>query len=242
MILLQTSTTTTVANPYILALIALVGPIAVVVFSYVNNRITAKLQRDLSDKTVELQRELTGMNLEEKRIEEKRKDVSKKLDEFYAPFQLYINKSYELNKIFKKGKPQDFRALTYLLDPNQEYPGFGRIILTDNDKVIFNEILEIGKKIEELSIAKAGLVDDPRLAYKYIPSAEYTDIKFEGDNGLLALLSAHLLVIRHAYEGRIIGQVDDYKNYVFPLEINNILKENINRLNEELSNLRSSVA
>lgn len=239
MIFLQTSTTTTVANPYVLAAIALVGPVIVVLVSLINTWITSNLQRSLSDKTVQLQRDLANTNLEEKRIEEKRKIISKKLDEFYAPLQQYLNLSKELNKIFKKDKPKGFRVLTYLLDPNQEYQGVGKVVLTDNDKIIFNEILEVGKKIEELIVSKASLADDPRLTYKYVPSKEVTDIQFDGENGLLALLGAHLLVIRHAYEGHLVGQVEAYRSYVYPSEINSIIKENIDRFNHELSQLNT---
>lgn len=237
MIFLQTSTTTIIANPYILALISLIGPVAVVIISWINTQITAKLQRDLSENTVQLQRDLANTNFEEKRVEEKRKVISKRLDEFYAPLQQYLNISKELNKIFKKDKPKGFRVLTYLLDPNQEYQSAGKVVLTENDKVIFNEILEVGKKIEELIISKASLADDPRLSYKYVPSGKHTDVQFEGDNGLLAILGAHLLIIRHAYQGHIIGQVEAYRNYVYPLEINEVIKENIDRLNSNLSQL-----
>ncbi len=239
MILLQTSTTTTVANPYILALIALIGPIAVVIISWLNTKITAKMQREMSDNTVKLQRELTEMNLDEKRIEEKRKEISKRLDDFYGPLQQYLNKSHDLYEIFKRGKPANFRTLTYLLDKEQIFPDGTKVKLTDNDKVIFSEIIAIGKKIEELILSKASLSDDSRLTYHYEPSQEEKTVIPEDNSGLLSLLGTHLLVIRHAYEDRIIGQAADYKNRVFPRAITKILKENVDRLNKELSELRS---
>ena len=180
--------------------------------------------------------------LADKKLEEKRKEIYKKLDDFYGPFQQYLGKSSELYQIFIAGKPAGFRALTYFLDRNQLYDG-KRIELTENDKAIFAEILSVGKQIEKLVLSKAGLVDDPTLRQDGSPAtgdAAVTDVSRIRKNGLLAVLTTHLFVIRLAYEGKLTGQVDVYKNYVFPRDLPPIIEDNIARLNQELDTLNGS--
>jgi len=179
--------------------------------------------------------------LADKKIEEKRKEIYKKLNEFYGPFQQHLGKSLELYRIFRADKPSDFRALTYFLDPNQLYDG-RRVELTDNDKAIFNEIVAVGKQIEELILSKAGLIDDPSLRQdmsQVVTEKISTDVTGLQTNGSLALLATHLFVIRLAYEGKLKGQVDIYKNYVFPRTLPPIIESNIARLNSELEELNS---
>lgn len=248
MILLQAATNSP-ANLSILAiitligtlvgtLITLVGTLSVAYVSFRNNQITADLQRDLGTNTVQLQRELARTNIDDKRLEARRLFISKRLDEFYAPLQQYLNKSHELSIILYKGKPKNFRTLTYLLDPTQVYSESNSSIqLSENDQLILAEIIKIGEKIENLIIDKAGLVDDPQLSYRYTPNEEETDVNPDSNSGLLAILGTHLLIIRYAYEKKLKGQAEEYQDHVFPREINAIIKENIDRLNNELLQL-----
>lgn len=180
--------------------------------------------------------------LADKKLEEKRKEIYKKLDNFYGPFQQYLAKSAELYQIFIAGKPAGFRALTYFLDRTQLYDS-KRVELTENDKAIFAEILSVGKQLEKLALSKAGLVDDPTLRQDASPAtsdAAVTDVSGLQRNGLLALLTTHLFVIRLAYEGRLTGQLEVYKNYVFPRALPPIIESNIVRLNQELDTLNGS--
>jgi hypothetical protein len=176
--------------------------------------------------------------LADKKIEEKRKEIYKKLDDFYGPFQQYLSKSLELYRIFSANKPEGFRALTYLLEPNQLYNGI-KIDLTSNDKAIFSEIISVGKQLEKLILTKAGLIDDPSLRQDSSSASNTvpTDVSGLQKNGLLALLTTHLFVIRLAYEGKLTGQLDVYKNYVFPRNLPLLIENNIKRLNNELDEL-----
>ena len=178
--------------------------------------------------------------LAEKKTEEQRKDIYKRLNEFYGPFQQYLNKSLELYRIFSANKPDGFRSLTYFLDREQQYAGYGKVTLTKNEEAIFAEIISIGEKLEEIIVTKAGLVDDPILRQDFTEEAsgqESTGIS--GSNGMLAFLGTHLLVMRLAYKGELQGDTQTYSKYVFPRGLPNVVENNITRLNKELERLNS---
>ena len=57
--------------------------------------------------------------LREKRVAEKRASIAKQLNEFYGPLISYLNITKALHGIYTKDKPEGFRTLTYLLNPEQ---------------------------------------------------------------------------------------------------------------------------
>lgn len=180
--------------------------------------------------------------VKEKRNEEKRKEINQKLNDFYGPIQSYLSASKELFKMFSKGKPKEFRTLTYLLAPDQEYD-FGngiknKVTLNQVDKDLLNEIIEVGKSIEKLIVEKAGLVDDVELRYNYIPNPAITDVKLEG-NGLLTFAKVHFQIIRLANEGKLKGDLERFKDYVFPKELPLKIEDKIKQLQEELRKISS---
>lgn len=181
--------------------------------------------------------------LREKRVAEKRHAIAKKLNEFYGPFISYSNVTKALFKIFRAGKPAEFRTLTYLLDPDQDYEtpaGRSRVVLTDNDRKILEELLNVEVDLEKLVIEKGGLVDDKRLMFDYIPDPVITDVGIKkGEVSLLALLIAHFRVLRLAYQGGITGEVGRYKDFVYPREIDGVIKERFDALHAELEQLGS---
>ena len=109
--------------------------------------------------------------LKEKKREERRKEISRALNEFYGPFQQYLNISKELFKLLRKGKPKGFRTLDYLINKETLFPDdknhLAKALLTKVDEEILCQIIETGSKLESLIVEKAGLVDDPVLRYNY---------------------------------------------------------------------------
>ena len=135
-------------------------------------------------------------NLREQRVAERRKSIAKQLNEFYGPLISYLNITKSLYKIFIQDKPQGFRTLTYLLDREQKYEDGQekkKIELSNSDKIILGEIIEIEKKIELLIIDKGGLVEDPKLMFDY-----YEDVQLSRFNSStsLATLITHFRVLR----------------------------------------------
>ena len=144
----------------------------------------------------------------EKRKEEKRREIHEKLNEFYGPFQQYLNVSKEFYKIFKKGKPSEFTVLTYLLNPEQTYrleDGEKKIVLNEGDKHLLEQIFHFGQVMEDLIVEKAGLVDDPELRYNFKIDPLISKAQLQG-NGLLALAKVHFQIIRMAYSGKLYGE------------------------------------
>ena len=153
--------------------------------------------------------------LNAKKIEEKRQDIYKKLNEFYGPFlQLRIKSNLLYKKFSSKfnspGKER-FATLTYLLNGHE---------FTGNDKILLEEIIKIGGECEKLIHRKAGLIDDTYLRTEVIPKA-----------------TTHYLIIRLAYEGLLKGEADQYKDVLFPYDLDDLLEKRKKELENELKNL-----
>ena len=185
---------------------------------------------------------ITKAQVEDKKIEEQRKETYKKLNEFYGPFQQYLNESQELYRIFAATKPKGFRTLTYLLNRQQVFEDGKTVQLTPADDTILKTIFKIGEKLLDLITSKAGLIDDPVLRNNYQPLMQVsalTDVKGLEKNGLLAIFATHLMIINLAYKGELSGDPEPYKNYVFPRDLPGIIDKNIDRLAAELTQLNS---
>jgi len=144
-----------------------------------------------------------------------------------------------LFQIFSSGKPEQFRTLTYLLDPNQEYEtenGHIKVTLTESDKDLLDQIIQIETKIEELIVSKAGLVDEPTLMFDYTPNPEITDVELK-NTSLMAAAITHFRILKLACQGHFRGEVNRFKDFVYPRELNTKLEEKIKVLQEELDQL-----
>jgi hypothetical protein len=180
--------------------------------------------------------------LKETRISERRKTVVTRLNEFYGPLLMNLSVIDALYRLLIIGKPKGFRTLTYLLDREQFYEtsnGPVKVVLSESDISLLREIIEIEKKTEEHIIGKCGLVEEERLAFNYSPDPSKTDINPEvvRNLGLLSVLLAHFRVLRMAFEGKILAEIDRYRTFVYPRELDNILREQIRKLQTELRSL-----
>ena len=87
---------------------------------------------------------VTNKNLNSKKEEEERKEIYKKLNEFYGPLlqlRLKSNALYEKFAASYKSQNQNFKTLVYLLDGNK---------FTGNDDALLKEIISIGEQCEKL--------------------------------------------------------------------------------------------
>jgi len=112
------------------------------------------------------------------------------------------------------------------------------VVLNATDKELLAQIFEVGQKMENLIVEKAGLVDDPELRFNYKADPLVTDAEIEG-SGLLTFVKAHFQIIRLAAMGKLRGETGRFKNYVFPREINIKIENNIQKLQNELTQLNS---
>ena len=151
--------------------------------------------------------------LNAKKDEEKRIDINRKLNEFYGPLYQLRKKSNLIYEKFREKYNSDpnFSTLTYLLD-GKKFVG--------NDAILLEEIIQIGKKCEELIHDKAGLIDDHHLRINIIPRA-----------------TTHFLILRLAHQNALVGEVEKFRNWTFPKELDDLLEARRKVLEAELNSL-----
>lgn len=143
-------------------------------------------------------------------------ELERKLDGFYGPY-LHLSETnatlaHELKaRQNKSGK--DFRTLLALLDPRE------KAALSENDKAIIAEIISIDGALQKLIEEKAGLLEDE--VQRYLWRAD-----------------AHFRIIRLAHEGKLSGEPDRFVHYVYPLAVDNVLREEVKRLRARHEKLR----
>lgn len=155
-------------------------------------------------------------SLAESKRKERRESITKKLNEFYGPLNSYIKIIYEFNTLLKANKPNDFRTLTHLLEPNKIYENGQRVDLSDSDRRIIEEILDLEKEIEKLVTSKGGLIDDPDQA------------------DLLAKAITHFRVLRLAFNQEINGDPKPFEAFVYPRSLDGAVQDRIEALQKEL--------
>jgi hypothetical protein len=144
--------------------------------------------------------------------EDELKEIYKKLNSFYGPYQQLLETSRQLSEILRLNKSKDFRVLTSLLKGEK---------FEKNDKALFEEILEIVKQLERIRIEQAGLIDDPQL------------------ERLLAKAGAHFRILELAYREVLTGELSRFENYVYPRELNEKIDNKIKELQDKLNELNS---
>lgn len=95
--------------------------------------------------------------------------------------------------------------------------------------MILREIIEIEGKIELLVAEKGGLVDEPQLMFEY-----FLDIEAETSRESRSRPSLLTSLIIHF---RVIKEVQRYQDFVYPREINEVLREKFESLHKELNKL-----
>jgi hypothetical protein len=151
--------------------------------------------------------------LVEKKHEDERREIYKKLNEFYGPYQQLLETSRQLfENVFIYNKPNEWVTLIELLNGKE---------LQGNDKEVFEQILDISTKLEGLRINSSGLVEDVEL------------------QKILAKAGTHFIIVKLAYEKKILGDIDRFKNYYYPQELNSMLERKINLLQQRLNELNN---
>lgn len=156
---------------------------------------------------------ITIKTLNSQKKAEERALINKKLNDFYGPLLQLRMKSKNLylkfNKKFKE-KDENFSTLKYLLN-GKKFSG--------NDLILLEQIVDIGKQCENLIHTNAGLIDDSTLRLDLIPKA-----------------TTHFLLLRLAFEGKLVGDVENYDDLTFPKELDNNLETRKKQLENELKN------
>ena len=149
---------------------------------------------------------------------EARQIIQKKLNEFYGPLiQQRIKSSKLYDKFSAKYRAIDvnFSTLIHLLNNNQ---------FQGNDKILLEQIIQLGEDSEKLIQEKSGLIDDPQLRLEILPRA-----------------STHFLLIKLAYKGDLKGNAAEFKDLTYPRELVSKLEERKVQLERDLDNLNRRV-
>lgn len=152
----------------------------------------------------------------QKKDENKRSEIYKKLNDFYGPFIHLRKKSDILYSKFQKNYrtlDPNFSTLKYLLKGHQ---------FKNNEKALLEEIINLGAECEKLIHSKAGLIDDDLLRNDLIPKA-----------------STHYLLLRLAYNGNLSGDMDNFIDSSFPNEIDAQLEDRKKELESVLNKLNN---
>jgi hypothetical protein len=156
----------------------------------------------------------------QKNQEDEKKEIYKKLNDFYGPFLELRKKSVLLYEQFalkqkkeKEDKGDRFRTLLALLD--------GEVFI-GNDDILLKEIIKIDEKLEKMIVSKAGLIDDKELREKILPR-----------------FSTHVLLMRLAYEKKLTGNIDSFKDKTFPSELDEAIERKIDDLINRLVQINS---
>lgn len=154
--------------------------------------------------------------IKQKNNEDEKKEIYKKLNDFFGPFQAIRKKNKLIYDIFvskyRENNP-NFRTLHYFLDGNE---------LVGNERLLFEEILKNNDVLEKILIEKAGLVDSAELRKHFFP-------KF----------LAHCYIIKMAYNKQLIGETQRFKEHTFPKGIDDHIEEEFNNYKQRLVELNS---
>jgi hypothetical protein len=148
--------------------------------------------------------------LRQKAYEEERKEIYKKLNSFYGPFQQLSGISLRLIGLLREGRSPDFHVLPGLLN-GDTFEG--------NDRILLKELMEVTAKINDLIENQSGLIDDPKLQM------------------LLWDISTHFRILHLAYEGSLTGEAQRFMNYTYPQEVDAVAKSQADKLRSRMDQL-----
>lgn len=142
---------------------------------------------------------------------EEAKRLQDHLEKFYYPFLLLSKKTTQLYNAFDKiteGKCES--SLVYLLN-NKQFEG--------NSLVLFNEIIENNKKLNELIIKYSSLISNKNLR----------------DD--LSKLSAHYTLLELAYNKKLNGNESEFEEYIFSENIVKNVESEIEKISQIITEL-----
>ena len=199
-------------------------------FNSQKNKRLLKEQKDQSDRT---QKNLLNKLMYDE-IKDKKLVIESKLYEFYYPMKNYLRRSKSAYRVFVNGKPEGFRTLEHLLDKEKLFNDV-KVELSDNDNVLLKRIFLIGEEIENLISEKCHLVfDDSEFMDTYVPSEGYEDYNYPNDESLMSMTQNHLSFIRDAFYGELSEDLERFKLYVYPRELNSRITIKIEELENKI--------
>lgn len=143
------------------------------------------------------------------------KELEAKLNTFYGPYMQRSEANRLLAEEFKSHQPDpvNFRTLILLLDPAW------KTHLSNSDQTIVGEIVENDIALSKLIHEHAGIVEPQVLNY-------------------LARASVHFRFIELAFKGKLDNTPKRFDAYVYPKQLDEVLRLEIKRLTDRCETLR----
>jgi hypothetical protein len=194
-----------------LASLPVIAPIVSAFVVILASIITAFVTLRAADKSLQGVRQ----TLWQRANDEECKRLEKSLDEFYFPFRQRSEVSFLLAQDLRARLNDDhYRMLLALMKPGWKEG------LPTGDQAIVKEVCENGKVLEKLIYEHAGVVDEPLLKY-------------------LGRASSHYRMLNLAYDGKLGTKTDEFKRYVFPEHLPNVLDMQVQLIQERCAYLRA---
>jgi len=167
----------------------------------------------LSNRTIS--RQLDARRREEQReykykqLEAEGKLIRQYLDDFYRPYLRLSDTNKKLHDILKakQSNPKSFRTLIKLLEKYE---------FSLNDKALVDEIISIGGQLTGLIVEKSGVVDNKSMHNELVEA------------------SRHFRILRMANEGKICKEEERFVNFVYPRQLDDKLRDEIEKLEKQL--------
>ena len=147
------------------------------------------------------------------RREEQAKRLNEGLESFYYPFLLHAKKTTQLYAALKtlmQWENGENGCVSFLLEGNK---------FSGNAAIIFTQILDNDKQLNELIISHSNVVSNAKLSEE------------------LSELSAHYTILELAEKGNLKGDVDTLSKYSYPSKIVDSVENEITRIEARISKL-----
>ncbi|MCB2194406.1 MAG: hypothetical protein KQH79_01015 [Bacteroidetes bacterium] len=147
----------------------------------------------------------------------KKRDLRKSYEDRINTFHRPILQAFTTSKMLKdvlekliKNKPSDFRTLPYLIEKEGN--------IAPSEKKVIEEIVSVGKEIENLINENAGLILDNNLREE------------------VGILSRHLRIFRFVAQNSKEYDSNEFKEFVYPREVNEMIEREYRAILRMLQN------
>jgi hypothetical protein len=202
--------------PGIGGLLGLVGALAAVWMGMRNTRITIEAGQRNADAALETARRTNEASLWQKANETELTDIQAKLDGFYGPFMQMSEANGLLSQELRDRQPdrETHRLISKVFDKHWLDQ------LSVGDRAIVREICQNAAVLERFIRDKAAMVDDKLSPY-------------------LSRASAHYRILNLAQEGKLGTDPTNFLVYIYPYQLTNVLRLEIERLKNRCAQLRA---
>jgi hypothetical protein len=144
--------------------------------------------------------------------------LEKRLSGFFGPFLQLSEENKRLAQLLHaRQRSPDFRTLTALLDPSWLKTA------STTDQTLVEKIVENGIRLRDLIREEGGPAAPAVLSW-------------------LSKASAHFTVLQLAHEGKLVDDTEQFREYVYPRELDEVLKLECDRLDRRRNVLRGDLA